>query len=946
MSEPVVADGEAQIAAPSPPIPVALSSWITSCLTIESGQPYTFKDRDYLRQAADCADQKILLKAARQVEKSCLSQSRILMADGSWKRAGDIVVGDVVATYDETTNRLVTGPVTWVSRIYTKRSRRITTALGHVTTLGYTHPVRMFRRWEIADNLQAGDRIASVRKAGEFGSLTVQSCRIRLTAFLIGDGYIGPYISFTQTPGVTLDDFMDALAKSGATAKISPPSRSAAADVRLHVGPVHAWMREDGLWMSRSATKFIPNWVFGLSRADTALFLNRLWSTDGHVKKNGRSKYSVEYASMSERLVRDVQSLLWKFGIPSSVRRSWPAIYKRRGEGKFAWILRIVTADGVRIFLTDIGALGKSEGVPLPDAGENNNRDTLPIEVGGLIREIRDSAAVRVGRSCADTLHSEGLRLSPAYPLTYDKAALYLSFFKGDPEFDPLKVAQLETALSRDVYWDRIAAVEEAGDQQCVDFTVEGTHSFICDGIVTHNSTFMCGRLVAMSCLMPRWKALYVSPSYSQTKLFSRVRLTPMLDSPHVRAKYFDPVTCVNHVLEKRLHNGSRIHMTFANQNADRARGISAHMILGDEVQDIRTDVFSILEETASHSPWGLQIYAGTPKTLNNTLEQFWKRSTQCEWMVNCGGCGARVLQDIRIIKKEGPCCPDCGRGLNMADGQWVMFGKMDAEFTGFRLPHTMVPWMWQLPHKWADIVRKMEKLPPQIFFNEVLGQAHEKGSNPITESMMKSVCDDGEHILGTRPTKYYPMLFGGIDWGTGRKSYTVASVCGRHEGKTRFIYFKKYVAEKDDPLFQARDIATTFARMGVKLVAADFGGGFAQNAELQRLLANFADLIQVQASGVKKLALEQGTGGLYTFNRSRAGYGLINMIKNRVAVFPRWSEFQEFQEDFTSIYEEYNDTMKQYVLDHPDDIPDDSFWAAAHAWLALKVGHGERDLS
>ena len=46
----------------------------------------------------------------------------------------------------------------------------------------------------------------------------------------------------------------------------------------------------------------------------------------------------------------------------------------------------------------------------------------------------------------------------------------------------------LREIASSDVYWDRIVSVEPLGPQPVYDATVKGTHNFIADGLVAHNS--------------------------------------------------------------------------------------------------------------------------------------------------------------------------------------------------------------------------------------------------------------------------------------------------------------------------------------------------------------------------------------------------------------------------------------------------------------------------
>jgi len=932
------------------PEKVTYSEWIASRLWVEYGVPFTFEGRPYLKKVHDLDERKVLFRTARQVEKSQSVNARNLMADGSWKRAGDIVVGDRVASFDEKTQRMVTGTVAWKSDIYRKNCRRITTAFGHVAEIADTHPVWTGKGWVPAGDLFANERLAVVRSYGEFGETEVSDDRIALTAFLIGDGSTIRNLQFCHVPGPVWDDFTQRLTSIGDTFRLVTRTKTPCRYAYIHSGKLMSWIREDGLYGKKSAQKFLPAWVFRLSREKASLFLNRLWSTDGHVKKNA-TNYSIEYCSMSEALVRQVQSLLWKFGVPSSIRKNWPNIYKKRGEEKFSRILRIITAEGVRRFLTEIGALGKSEGVPLPDSEENNNRDTLPIETNILIKACAPNMKGCTlpnwtrGQSTA-VLYRARLRRTLRYPPTHDKLAEYLEELRPTSgSTDAFRL--LETYASKDVIWDRVRKIDELEEQDCVDFSVEGTSSYIVEGLVTHNTSTEAAKLVSWSCLRPGWKSLYVSPSQKQTRVFSHARLDKVLASPFVRGRYFDPKRCVDDVYEKTYLNGSTTWLSYANTTADRCRGISSDLLLADEIQDMVIDVFPVLEETLSHSPNPYQLYAGTPKTTNNSMETHWKNSTQCEWLVHCFGCGDWVFQDERVVRKEGPTCPKCGKGLDPQFGRWEPYGAVDAEFAGFRIPQTIVPWIAGMPSKWAELFRKHEKWPQQQFYNEVLGLAHEKGANPLTESDIKKCCSD-RGMYEHRPADlYFDALYAGVDWGAGIRSYTVVFVIGQNSDKLHVLYAKRFADERGEPGVQVDEIARICQRFGVAMAGCDWGGGFVQNHQLSLDLTGHADVIQFYESGTKKrdITYEQKSR-LYTFNRNAGLYSVIDGIKNGQYVFPRWEEFQEFASDFICVFEDYNAAMRMMTLDHPVDLPDDALHALLFATCTFRVARGLKAFS
>lgn len=730
---------------------------------------FSFEGRRHMRRIYDTPAKRVLLFCARQVEKSVTVDSPILLADGSFRAAKDVRVGDrVVSSVGHKTS---VGTVTWKSRTYQKPCRVLRTRQGHEVVVADTHPMRVWDGWEDSAQLQVGSRVAVVRRAGVFVGKRQPRERITLTAYLIGDGMLEEnQLSLISQPGLKLSEFCgDVLAVTGKKPGLSGKKGTDAVRARICNGSqVHSWFAEDGLLNTRSDEKFIPPWVFGLARSDTALFLNRLWSTDGHVKRNNRSKYSLEYCSISRRLVKQVQALLWKFGIPSRIRRNWPNIYKRRKQKKYAYILRVETQNGVRAFLEEIGALEK--GAAPPSVEENNNRDTFPKEINELIRRIISSRrGPHINRKTKPSLRSAGLRETLMYPPSPKKVGRYVAFFRSDARFDQRLVDELESVLDTDFYWDRVTSVRRKGELTCVDFTVDNGSSFVADGFVTHNSTSLGNLALCYICMVPAYKVLYVSPSNTQTKTFSNDRIKEPIETSPV-LKRFTTRKLSDNILEKQFINRSKITMRYAFLNADRTRGIPAWLLEIDEFQDVLSDNLPVIEQCLSHAPerWRRYIYAGTPKSLDNSIEYYRERmSTQGEWVVPCDHHTPRFWNILgeKNIGRHGLVCEKCKKPLDPMhpDAQWARMVQ-EAPFESYRIPQLMVPWK-----PWSEIVLDYERYPRDKFYNEVLGISYDSGLRPLTTEQVR-VCCNQDILMGDyekyRPLAYSQPVFAGIDWG------------------------------------------------------------------------------------------------------------------------------------------------------------------------------------
>ena len=139
----------------------------------------------------------------------------------------------------------------------------------------------------------------------------------------------------------------------------------------------------------------------------------------------------------------------------------------------------------MRLFCEEIGVhgarglraarlLAEIEGRPV-----NTNVDTLPRGIWDLVKTERCRAGVTERQ------------LQAAIELSYCGSTLY----KSNPSRRRLLriAAALDSDVLRahatdDVFWDEVLSVESLGPQPVYDATVKGTHNFIADGVVAHNS--------------------------------------------------------------------------------------------------------------------------------------------------------------------------------------------------------------------------------------------------------------------------------------------------------------------------------------------------------------------------------------------------------------------------------------------------------------------------
>lgn len=470
-------------------------------------------------------------------------------------------------------------------------------------------------------------------------------------------------------------------------------------------------------------------------------------------------------------------------------------------------------------------------------------------------------------------------------------------------------------------------------------------------GRQVEKSSTLCNVLVQEAACSAYTNSLYVSSSQTQTSVFSTAYIKQTLvDSPALMGSFYKPGNgmYIDKIYEKQFTNNSRIYFRYAFLTADRVRGVSARDLNLDELQDILIKNVPIMEQCTQHfmatRRW---FYSGTPKTYENAMEVYWKRSTQREWVVKCDACNFWNVLGERNMQEKGLSCEKCGRLINPKNGQWAHFGKDDAEFDGFRISQLMVPWV-----VWREIWLNYKNYPRAQFYNEVLGLSCERSSALLSQMDLIRACSAANFpMYMTRPAdRYYQSLHAGVDWGAGQGSMTVHVIGGMRDGRFEVIYMRKYDPSKQDTAEIVADIAKVNYVFKVMRCGADWGFGFMQNQELQKAHRTIPVLKFYSSATQKAMVNYNRKTDLFTINRNSVISNLINGIKKGTVLFFRWREFEAFSKDFLGLFNDYRLDTRVMYFNHPADCPDDAVHATNYARTCafmyariLRPGHAEQ---
>jgi hypothetical protein len=469
-------------------------------------------------------------------------------------------------------------------------------------------------------------------------------------------------------------------------------------------------------------------------------------------------------------------------------------------------------------------------------------------------------------------------------------------------------------------------------------------------GRQVEKSTYLGNRLLALTCIQPSFTALYVSPTNQQTKTFSNDRVKEPIETS-VRLKAWTTEKLAQNVFQKKFINRSQIVLRYAFLNADRVRGIPADMICIDEIQDIHTDSVPVIEECVSHSAFKFKLYAGTPKSLDNTIEGLWiEESTQNEWVVPCDSCGGgdyrywNILDEANIGKR-GLICDRCGKPIvAMSEGaQWASMNpnpRVPSPLDGYRIPQIMVPWL-----SWSDILTKQMTYSRAKFHNECLGLSYDSGTRPLTQTDVRENCHDSFALTpdGVRASVARcqgMQVFMGIDWGTGEQTFTVVVVCAYIEGRFQMVYCRRFEGVDTEPLVQLERIDQLVRVWKPEFIGCDYGGGFDRNDALIRKYGP-RRVFKYQYSTITGGKIKWDDGLMrFLLNRTEIMSDVFNAIKRRnVFGFPAWSDFQQpFAADMLNIFSEYSEERRTNEYKKSKGVPDDTFHALLFCFVVSTI--------
>ena len=465
---------------------------------LEYGGPFsqyfgTFEQRpeqvEMLRAVTDALSfgSHLMVEAGTGVGKCLTGDAWITFKGGERRQIGEIVETGTIPSEPilcvTSTGELTYQKIQAVHKNGIRPVWRLRTGLGRKITATGNHPFLTFDGWQLLSELKVGDRIATVRHLTT-GNLSYPFHEAFVIGAMIGDGGCGhpDSLTFTNIDPEVIEAFRHNVEKLGNVKMTQHKAKGHYGFRRLSLlrrerSGLNLLLEKHDILGRDARTKKIPNAYFLTDRETICALLAGLWVTDGSVESQRKN---ITISSTSEQLISDIQHLLLRLGIISRVRYKATLLKGTRFD---SWSLAILDLHSKRTFWQTVGKymVGKRKRAldtwykTRKNGKHNPNDDLLPIQAWKQI----DQERIKAEKSCYAIRNASTISSDHTREISRDKMYAIGKYLSSAP--------LIELATS-DLYWDRIVAIEPAGEVETFDLTMDGEPNFVANDIVVHNS--------------------------------------------------------------------------------------------------------------------------------------------------------------------------------------------------------------------------------------------------------------------------------------------------------------------------------------------------------------------------------------------------------------------------------------------------------------------------
>ncbi|MHA1787859.1 MAG: LAGLIDADG family homing endonuclease [Candidatus Helarchaeota archaeon] len=370
-----------------------------------------------------------------------------------------------VISLDETNFKLTNGNATFFDN-GKKPCWNVILESGKEIILTANHPLLTGQGWKSVKELRIGEYIATPRRISINKGKEVDEQEAKLLGYLLGDGSCSQTtIGFTNINKeirkeiYKLADYFDcSVRKKGANYyfkhKNKPRRLSNGAKIKNNIQDLVIKYKINKL----AKEKQIPKEVFTWKNKYIKLLLNRLYACDGYVNEK---QYNIEIVLASKIMIKQIQSLLLRFGIHSNIRYK-PSKY----NDKFFDAWRLYICKDYDKFLNIIGIFTKDKVVR---------------------RKVKYSTSDRIPKFFIEKNYGSCKNFIRKHRV--DKMLNYNSSRKKWQKIaEDVNDSEIKKIAYSDIYWEKIIKISSVGLQPTIAVQVSKYKNYISNDIISHNS--------------------------------------------------------------------------------------------------------------------------------------------------------------------------------------------------------------------------------------------------------------------------------------------------------------------------------------------------------------------------------------------------------------------------------------------------------------------------
>lgn len=444
----------------------------------------------------------------------CQSENtRVLLADGTYKRIADIV-------QDKDSNIINMAPdhkltegraISWIDSGKLP-CYRVATKDGIYTEPSETHPYYTLEGWKQVKDLRVGDRIAIARSyANHWRESKVSSEKVKhaeLLGFFLSDGSITKSAGFSNIDKELIDKWKETILSLFPRTQFRPEKHNCttyATGQKGHQNKVIQFLKDYKIWKLNSHEKFIPDFIFKLNKKTLAKFLGVFYACDGWVCNN-KNQYEVGISLCNYEMSTQIRSLLLRYGIRARIYSS-STTYEENSQRFPRYTLTLKNIEDIRKFYNNIQIPLQykqdriKEILDAAHVSRQGYANNFPAELWNYIdAKLQETNMTKT--ALAKIINPTGQTIQ------FDASA---NRHKSQAAYQPRRTSNIPENILRtigyilhdqylisladgDIYFDEIVSIEDIGLQQCYDLEVKGTHNFIANDTVVHN-TGLCSQL-------------------------------------------------------------------------------------------------------------------------------------------------------------------------------------------------------------------------------------------------------------------------------------------------------------------------------------------------------------------------------------------------------------------------------------------------------------------